>query len=79
MLSTGFGESLPLSALKLLDQLGLGKYKKRFEREDITETSMLRAMLAMPQVRRHGSRAAAQWGRRPGGRSGWCGRWLMGW
>ena len=44
--STG---SLPASLLDLLDELGLGKYKKRFSKEDFTETSMLVAYLALPQ------------------------------
>ena len=38
---------LPLSALALLDQLGLGKYRKRFVREDLTETAMFMAMLEL--------------------------------
>ena len=44
--STG---SLPASLLDLLDELGLGKYKKRFAKEDFTETSMLLAYIALPQ------------------------------
>ena len=40
---------LPSSALTLLDELGLGKYKKRFAKEDVTETSMLVSTLKMAQ------------------------------
>ena len=40
---------LPASALSLLDELGLGKYKKRFSREDVTETAMLLSTLRLPQ------------------------------
>ena len=36
---------LPTSALKLLDELNLAKYKKRFRHEDLTEVSMFLAML----------------------------------
>ena len=36
---------LPLSALSLLDELGLGKYKQRFLSEDLTETTMFTAMV----------------------------------
>ena len=31
----------------LLDDLGLGKYRKRFLREDLTETTMFTAMLQL--------------------------------
>ena len=36
---------LPTSALKLLDELNLAKYKKKFRHEDLTEVSMFLAML----------------------------------
>ena len=36
---------LPLSALSLLDELGLGEYKQRFLSEDLTETTMFTAMV----------------------------------
>ena len=38
---------LPSSALELLDELGLGKYRKRFVREDLTEVAMFTAMLRL--------------------------------
>ena len=38
---------LPLSALALLDELNLGKYRKRFIKEDLTECAMFVAMLEM--------------------------------
>ena len=52
---------LPSSALALLEDLGLGKYGKRFAREDVTETSMLVSTLRLPQgpppIRRYRDRA----------------------
>ena len=41
---------LPPSALALLEQLELGKYRKRFLREDLTETAMFTAMLVRARV-----------------------------
>ncbi|KOO33767.1 hypothetical protein Ctob_014460 [Chrysochromulina tobinii] len=43
---------LPTSALKLLDELNLAKYKKKFRHEDLTEVSMFLAML---EVGAHGA------------------------
>ena len=40
--------ALPSSSLALLESLGLGKYTTRFTTEDLTETSMLLAMLELP-------------------------------
>ena len=39
---------LPASCAELLAELGLGKYRRRFAKEDVLETSMLLAMLALP-------------------------------